>query len=171
VNLLTAPVVYGLGATLAVALIWGGVQTVRLAGAERDAAKYEAALDKVARDAALARAEFEAGARLTERMHQSDMAALEKSYDERLNEAEREGALVAADLRAGNLRLRQHWQGCAATSAVSAAAGAIGGYDEAAGLREAGSGDLVRVAAECEAQVIGLQDTVRANVRATQPDG
>lgn len=168
-NLLTTPVVYGLAAGLAASLIFGGVQTVRLAEARHDVAVGETALALVARDAAAARAEFEAGARLTERTHQADLAALEESHRDRFDEAQREGERVTADLRAGNLRLRQHWQGCAATSAVSAAAGAVGGADEGAELREAGSGDLVRIAAECEAQVIGLQDVVRANVRATQP--
>ena len=64
---------------------------------------------------------------------------------------------VISDLRAGNLRLRQHWQGCPRLPDTPAAAP---GGDAGAGLREAGAGDLVRLGAEADAIIRACQAVI-----------
>lgn len=68
---------------------------------------------------------------------------------------------VIADLRSGLLRLRDHWR-CpvSATAEVGAGAGRDHG---AAERREEGAGDLVRVAAEADAQLRACQATLNAD--------
>ncbi|WP_325345369.1 lysis system i-spanin subunit Rz [Xylophilus sp.] len=63
---------------------------------------------------------------------------------------------VAADLRAGNLRLRDRWATQVRANEVAIAARA-GDADAAPDDRAASAGRIVRAAAECDAQVRGLQ--------------
>lgn len=72
-------------------------------------------------------------------------------------------ALAARDrtiacLRDGSCRLREHWTCPALPAGTTAAAGA--GSDEAADLRRAGSGDLVRVGDTADADLIACQAQV-----------
>lgn len=62
---------------------------------------------------------------------------------------------VIDDLRAGNLRLRKQWQGC--SSSVPEADTSAGSADGEADLREAGAGDIVRLAAKCDATIEAFQ--------------
>ena len=98
----------------------------------------------------------------------------ERGYTQRLHEIaakhekDKADAEAAADrtiagLRAGTVQLRQHWQGCVATSRLSAAESAAGFADDAARLRAEGAGALVRLADQCDAQVRGLQAVVMAD--------
>lgn len=168
-KLLSTPVIYGLAGLLAAAVVWGGVQTVRLAAAERESAKFETALAQVARDEAVARQEFEASARLRERTHQADLNAIEDAYDDRIREAEQAGDRTADDLRAGNLRLLKQWRSCESAPAVSGADPSGQWVDGSTELQAASVGRIDRAVSACDAQVIGLQDVIRANVEATQP--
>jgi len=97
-----------------------------------------------------------------------DAIAAELDIISTIAEQEREDAqlkadAVIADLGAGNLRLRQHWQGCQATAALSAATASAGQSDAAEQGRRAGSGDLVRLAAEWDAKERGLHAVIRAD--------
>lgn len=84
-------------------------------------------------------------------------AGVSEAYEKGKKDAEATGAAVAADLRAGNLRLQQRWAGCE-TQRLSDSAAAAGELDAAARDREESAGRIVRAAAQCDAQVRGLQE-------------
>jgi hypothetical protein len=77
------------------------------------------------------------------------------------DEAIAKGAAVAADVRAGRLRLREHWTCPALPQAGTAAA--AGGGDADADLRAAGAGDLVRLGADADRLLQACQAVIRAD--------
>lgn len=83
-------------------------------------------------------------------------------YEEERQNAERKGSSVAAGLRNGNLQLQQRWQGCEAARVSDLGAG-IAQPDGGANDRSDSAGRIVRAAAQCDAQVRGLQAQVRAD--------
>ena len=129
-----------------------------LAG-ERD--KAIAAGSALAADIANQRAEFEARARQQEREQRAAIDGVRAIFDREMTDAKKKHDAVAAGLRAGTLKLRQHWAACAATAELSAAAAAAARADDAARLRAEGAGDLVRVGAECNAVITALQRDAR----------
>jgi hypothetical protein len=100
-------------------------------------------------------------ARTAEQDKAKALADIGAAYEKGKEDANASAAAVVADLRAGNLRLRDHWQGCVATAGLSAASAAAASGDGGAELRARGAGDLVRLGARCDAQVRALQATVR----------
>jgi hypothetical protein len=82
-------------------------------------------------------------------------------YQRGLEDARLTSDRVVADLRAGNLRLRKQWQGCEAR--VSEAAASPSEPDAGADDRAESARRIVRAAAECDAQVKGLQALVKAD--------
>lgn len=84
-------------------------------------------------------------------------ADVSEAYERGKKDAEATGAAVTADLRAGNLRLQRRWAGCE-TQRLSDAAAVAGELDAAARDREESAGRIVRAAAQCDAQVRGLQE-------------
>ena len=70
---------------------------------------------------------------------------------------------VIAGLRAGTLRLREQWRGCTAAAGVPGTAASTAGPDAAAEQRSEGARDLVRIAAEADAQIRALQAVIRAD--------
>jgi hypothetical protein len=80
-------------------------------------------------------------------------------YIEELENVKAENDRLLADLRADNVRLRKRWNSCAA-GRVAQDADAGRELDEAARLRDESAGRIVRAAAECDAQVRGLQGVV-----------
>jgi hypothetical protein len=82
------------------------------------------------------------------------------AYEKGKADAQAAGERVAADLRAGNLQLRQRWQGC--ETRVSGAPASPGVADAEADDRAASAGRIVRAAAASDAQVEGLQALNRA---------
>jgi len=97
-----------------------------------------------------------------------DAIANELDRASTIAEQEREDAqlkadAVIADLGADRLRLRQHWRGCQATAALSAATASAGQSDAAEQGRAEGAGDLVRLAAEWDAKERGLHAVIRAD--------
>lgn len=84
------------------------------------------------------------------------------AYEKGKKDAEQKGKTVVADLRAGNLRLRDHWLGCQAALQQSDHSAPVAESGEAARDREESAGRIVRAAAECDAQVSGLQDAYNA---------
>lgn len=83
------------------------------------------------------------------------------AYEQGKRDAEAAADAVVAGLRAGTERLRRQWRGCEADR-LPTPAGTPGEPDAAADHRIEGAGDLVRAAAQCDAQVIGLQDFIRS---------
>lgn len=123
--------------------------------------------DRARADAAEQRAEGLAQAlAASERARQQEhakaeaLAAVAAQYEREKLDAEAKADAVAAAMRADTLRLREHWRGCE-TNRVSEAAARAAEPDAAAELRAEGASDLVRVAAEADAQVRGLQEVIR----------
>ena len=96
------------------------------------------------------------------RLRAESQAAVALQYQEALNDANRKHDRTVADLRSGALQLRKHWQGCEARVSEAGHA-APGGRepDDAADLRAADSGNLVRAGAQCDAHVTALQSILR----------
>ena len=112
-----------------------------------------------------ARAEVNAlrGTLETERKRADAMKAIAQNYEDEKDAAAAESDRVIADLRAGNLRLRQLWQAQAATADLSQAVARAAQPDEGARDREESAAAIVRAADECDAQVRGLQRVIEAD--------
>lgn len=159
-NFLTAPVLYAL---LAFGLAgWGaaGLQTYRLAIQTTATARAELRLADATADAEKARADAQEAARQAEKEEATRLVKAAADYEKQMQEAADEYESVIAGLRSGQLRLRNHWQGCVATAELSATATAPAIADEAARLRREAASRIVRVGAECDAQVLGLQRVI-----------
>lgn len=91
------------------------------------------------------------------------MEAVAQRYETEKQDAEQRAEKLAADLRAGAVRLRERWQGCPASSSVPAAAAAAGEPDAGTADRAESAARIVRAAADCDAQVRGLQAVIRAD--------
>lgn len=63
---------------------------------------------------------------------------------------------IAADLRAGNIKLRKQWRGCAAPQAAANPEGT----DEDSRLREESAGRIIGNAAQADSWIRALQDVV-----------
>ena len=126
-----------------------------------DLARRSAELSELRADLATQRADFEAATRQREREQSEAIAGINAIFEQELSNAQTHHDTVVADLRHDNLRLRNHWQGCVATAKLSYSATAAVSPDEAAELRSQGAADLVRLGAECDATVRGLQSIVR----------
>lgn len=137
-----------------VALVVWYVQQVRVLDARE-------ALAVVRAELATSRADAEAAARKMERRWREAVDEISGQFEQEREDARTKHAAVVADLERGNLRMRAHWQGCQASAALSAAAAAAAGADEHAQLRAEGAGDLVRLGAECDARIRGLQAYAR----------
>lgn len=114
--------------------------------------------DRTAAIAALAR---EQEVRAIEVAQDAQLRQVAETFEQEKRHAELEASRVAADLRTGNLKLRQHWDACRATAALSGPAASLAQPDADADLRRTGAGDLVRVADQCTAHVSALQSAVR----------
>lgn len=95
----------------------------------------------------------------TEREYAQRLQAIATRYEGDKNAIERQAAADLASLRDGTIRLRQQWQGCEARRVPGSSAG-TSQPDDGAGLREQGASDLVRITAQCSAQVRGLQAVI-----------
>lgn len=150
---------YGLGAALLASLAFGGVQCSQKQAARTEAAEAQTELAEYRQEAAEAIARFEVEARATEQRHAADMTRIGREHREELNDAQTAADRLVSDLRAGNVRLQERWRGCAAAQ-VPGAGGTSGGADAGADDRSESAGRVVRAAAECDAQVKGLQSVI-----------
>lgn len=91
-----------------------------------------------------------------ERRLSGALAQVSDAYERGRRDAQTVGERVTAELRAGDLRLQERWAGCeAGVPGVSTTPAEL---DAAARDREESAGRVVRAAAECDAQVRGLQE-------------
>jgi len=132
-----------------------GVQSCRLDVAQKALSIAATKQVKAERDA-------EHAARVEEQTRGRYIAGVDAAYQGGLTDAQAKGERVAADLRAGTLKLRQRWQGCEARH-VPSATPAAGKPDGEADDRAESAGRIVRAAAECDAQVQGLQALIQAD--------
>lgn len=148
---------YIVAALLAVAAIAGGVGYWQ--GGKHAATAAELAMSAHLAADRKAESDHKDKVRKLEQDLAAAQAGVSEAYEKGKKDAEATGAAVTADLRAGNLRLQQRWAGCE-TQRLSDAAATAGEPDAAAGDREESAGRIVRAAAQCDAQVRGLQDLV-----------
>lgn len=130
----------------------------RAARAEQSAAAAQSEIDSLRRQIADERARAQ---RLNE---------IAQQYETERANAQAEADRIIADLRSGNLRLHQRWQACTATGELSAAAARSGIADAGADDRAESASRIVRAAAECDAQVRGLQAVIRADRERVSPE-
>lgn len=97
----------------------------------------------------------------TERQKVEKANQVAEEYERAKRDAESKGEAVAADLRAGTIRLQQRWAGCEAR--MSDLASGSSEPDAGADDRAASASRIVAAAAACDAQVRGLQAQVRAD--------
>lgn len=91
-----------------------------------------------------------------------------KAYEKGKKDAEAAGERVVADLRAGNLGLRNRWAGCE-TGRLSEATASAAVVDATTRERQESAGRIVRAATECDEQVIGLQSLVNGFLESFKP--
>ena len=100
--------------------------------------------------------------------------AVSAAYEKGKRDAEQTSKRVVADLRAGNLVLRNRWTACEANLGMPTATPAPSEPDAGTGDREESAGRIVQAADECDAQVKGLQELLRLerkqNVHQPQPE-
>ncbi len=143
-----------------------GDAELSLANSQTELANLRAsiALSTAANAEAIASAERRALERTRELSDAYVLAA--SNYDRGQRDAEATQERIVADLRAGNLQLRDRWLNAESRAAeLSGSAGTSGGAanaDAATNDREQSAARIVRAAAECDAQVTALQDIVRA---------
>lgn len=100
-------------------------------------------------------------ARAKEQSDAQRVAELAAQYEQDKLNAEANGKRAADDLRAGNLRLRQLWQGCEA-SRVPGIADPAGQLDASADERADSAGRIIGAADQADAQIRALQEFIRA---------
>lgn len=146
----------GLAVLLAASVAWGGWQWIQLQSARHTILTME-------RDWAQALVGQMRSARAKEQEWQAHADKVAAEYEQAKIDAERDQAALVDSLRAGNVRFRRLWQGCEASAAtgVPETPGPAGQPDGGADDRAESAGRIVRAAAECDAQVRGLQDLIR----------
>lgn len=99
-------------------------------------------------------------ARATEHQQAESMATIGAKHEEDRTAAEAVPAAVVADLRAGNLRLRDDLATCH-TERLSEAAAAAGERDARAELRPEVAGAALRIVTDAEHHVLACQAVIR----------
>lgn len=145
---------------LSVLVIW---QRGSVAQAHRAADIASAARDKARdeRDAAAGALANANGVLASERASAQAANRLAATYEKEKDDAQKASDRLIADLRAGNQRLHQRWQATVATAELSAAVAAASQPDGRADDRIESAGRAIGAAAECDAQVRGLQAFAR----------
>lgn len=124
--------------------------------------RAEESSNKAALSQAKAETAAQQDARATEHASAERANEIAESYERGKQDAQVTSDRIAADLRAGNLKLRNEWAGCE-TQRLSDATASASRIDAGADDRAASAGNIVRVGAECDAQIRGLQALVKAD--------
>lgn len=96
----------------------------------------------------------------TERAAAKRANAIAAQYEQDKIHAEADAKRTVADLRAGNLRLLAHWQGCKA--GLPQANGTASEPDASADDRAESAGRIVRAAKDADSQIRALQDFIKS---------
>ena len=100
--------------------------------------------------------------------------AVSAAYEKGKKDAEATAKRTVADLRAGNLVLRNRWASCQASDGVPSTAADPSEPDAGTHDREESAGRIIQAAAQCDAQVRGLQELLllerKQNVQQPQPE-
>lgn len=163
--------VWALVAVLAAVAYYGHVREERgdATGAARQLAADQVTIKALTTRIALMRAANERAAELDAAAHKHQaekMATAEATLTKERDDAIATGRSLAADLRAGNQRLRLEWQGCRSAGGGGAeAGGSAESEDAAARAREKGAGDLVGDADLADAEIRYYQSLIRSAPR------
>lgn len=115
--------------------------------------------------AAMAKAEtaLQGKYRQAEQAKAAELAQVADQYeqDKRTNESKHND--LVAGLRAGNVKLHQRWQAALATGELSRTAASAAESDAAAADREGSAARIIAAADQCDAQIRGLQEVVKAD--------
>lgn len=170
IGLISRPVIYGLLAALLATGLWGGWQSIQRNRAEAAEVKAEDRQRAAEEAHATFRAEVDASAkrqdaenRATEQRHAADMARIAAEYDRERQNAEAAASRVVADLRNGNVRLRNQWAGC--SRSLPEAAEGSGEADGADGLRQDSAGRIIGAVTACQAQRDALIEVIESERR------
>ena len=144
-------------ALLVVTTIAGGVGIGYWQGGKRATAAAELVMAEHLAADRKAESDHKDKVRQLEQALATAQTGVSEAYEKGKKDAETTSAAVNTDLRAGNLRLQQRWAGCE-TQRLSDAAALASKPAAAAGDREESAGRIVRAAAQCDAQVRGLQE-------------
>ncbi len=151
---------YAVTAGLLGALAFAGGQCSQKQAARTGEAKARADLAELQGQVAVAAAEAERDKADREAHVRDLLDASNKAREEGIAHAVEEQQRLVADLRAGNVRLREQWAGC--RSQVSGDAGAGQEPDAGADDRAASAGRVVRAADDADIQIRGLQQYAEA---------
>lgn len=148
-------VIVALIASHGVLLGWAGSAEYRLRGAQVTLAQQQADHDKAARAAAQEIARLQEAAINRERAAATELAAQAARFQQEQRDAQAQTDSTLADLRSGNLRLRQRLSAAQCPTGLPSAAAGAGGSDAAAqtGLRQADADFLVRESDRADAIV------------------
>lgn len=145
--------------SLALALgVFAGVQSLNLARAKSDLSEEQASF-KAYRDnlIALTAKASTAAAQARVEFYEAQQRA-ESAYQAGRDSAEQHQATVVADLRSGNLRLREQWRGCVSAASAGQAPGtAPSGQDAADELRAESAGRIVSTGRRADQLTAWLQ--------------
>jgi len=130
-------------------------------------AEYELQITEQGEQAAQFLAEQEAEHRKRERALSAELLHNEATHAQALLDAEARADRTVADLRSGNVKLRQHWQRCLGqVPGPGQNAGTAGEPVTGADLRAADIGRVQRVGGTCDAEVIQWQKDWQAAAKA-----
>lgn len=115
------------------------------------------------RDYQDAAAYAEREARQKEQAHAKAMADIAATYETEKKDAQDAAAAVIRDLRAGNVRLRAHWQACQGTAELSRAVASAAGTAGSDGLFETSVERILRDVGTLQAQRDALIDVTQAD--------
>lgn len=119
----------------------------------------EAVMDQHLRLDAEAERAAQENARATEQKLAEAQNNISGSYEKGKSDAELESKRITVELRTGALKLQRYWASCE-TQRLSEAAASASEPDAETRNREESAGRIVRAAAQCDAQVRGLQELI-----------
>lgn len=124
--------------------------------------RAEAASNKSALSQAKAETVAQQDARATEHASAQRANEIAESYERGKQDAQDTASRTAADLRAGNIKLRDAWAGCE-TQRLSDAAASASRVDAGAHDRADSAARIIAAADAADAQIRALQALVRAD--------
>lgn len=124
--------------------------------------RADAESNKAAMAQSKAETSAQADARAAEHASAARANEIAESYERGRQDAQDTASRIAADLRSGNIKLRDAWAGCE-TQRLSDATASASRVDAGADDRAASASRIVRAAAEADAQIRGLQAIVKAD--------
>ena len=165
-NLLTTPMLYGLGAAVLAAGLFAGVQTVRLSSEKAAHATTKATHADVLRNLAELTAKAVQEKRAAEAQYSVDMAKAQAESDKRNRDAIANKDATIASLRSGALQLQDHWACLVPAAAGDQAPAFAGRSDDAADLRAEGAAAFVQDADSADGDIVWLQSALIATRKA-----